>query len=160
VTPALLWIFAVLLGIVGLLGLVLPVLPGAPILFAGLLLAAWADDFAYVGAQTLIALGVMALLTYVVDFLATALGAKKFGASNRAIAGAVLGGLVGVIFGLPGLLLGPFVGAVAGEVSAQSDFKAAGWAGLGASLGLALGAAAKLALGFGMIGIFLLARFV
>jgi uncharacterized protein YqgC (DUF456 family) len=160
VTPALLWIFAVLLGIVGLLGLVLPVLPGAPILFAGLLLAAWADDFAYVGAQTLIVLGVMALLTYVVDFLATALGAKKFGASNRAIAGAVLGGLVGVIFGLPGLLLGPFVGAVAGEVSAQSDFKAAGWAGLGASLGLALGAAAKLALGFGMIGIFLLARFV
>ncbi len=159
-TPTLLWIFAALLGIVGLLGLVLPVLPGAPILFAGLLLAAWADDFAYVGAQTLIVLGVMALLTYVVDFLTTALGAKKFGASNRAIVGAVLGGLVGVIFGLPGLLLGPFVGAVAGELSARRDFKTAGWAGLGASLGLALGAAAKLALGFGMIGIFLLVRFV
>lgn len=159
-TPSLLWTFAVLLGIVGLLGLVLPVLPGAPILFAGLLLAAWADDFAYVGAQTLIVLGVMALLTYVVDFLATALGARKFGASNRAIVGAVLGGLVGVIFGLPGLLLGPFIGAVVGELSVQRDFKTAGLAGLGASLGLALGAAAKLALGFGMVGIFLLARFV
>ncbi len=159
-TPTLLWIFAVLLGIVGLLGLVLPVLPGAPILFAGLLLAAWVDDFAYVGAQTLIVLGVMALLTYVVDFLATALGAKKFGASNRATVWAVLGGLVGVIFGLPGLLLGPFIGAVVGELSVQRDFKTAGLAGLGASLGLALGAAAKLALGFGMVGIFLLARFV
>ncbi len=158
-TPTVLWIFAVLLSAVGLLGLVLPVLPGAPLLFVGLLLGAWADDFAYVGAQTLIALGVMALLTYLVDFAATALSAKQFGASNRAIAGAVLGGLVGVIFGLPGLLLGPFVGAVAGELSAQRTLKTAGRAGLGASLGLALGAAAKLALGFGMIGLFLFARF-
>ncbi|MEW6684105.1 MAG: DUF456 domain-containing protein [Nitrospirota bacterium] len=158
-TPTLLWIFATLLVAIGLLGLVLPVLPGAPILFAGLLLGAWADDFAYVGAQTLIVLGVVALLTYGVDFAATALGAKRVGASNRAIWGAVLGGLVGVIFGLPGLLLGPFVGAVAGELSAQRDLKAAGRAGLGASIGLALGAAAKLALGFGMIGVFLLARF-
>lgn len=158
-TPTLLWIFAVLLVAIGLLGLVLPVLPGAPILFAGLLLGAWADDFAYVGAQTLIVLGVMALLTYVVDFAATALGAKRVGASNRAIWGAVLGGLVGLVLGLPGLLLGPFVGAVVGELSLQRDLKAAGRAGLGASIGLALGAAAKLALGFGMIGIFLLARF-
>ncbi len=159
-TPTLLWIFAVLLSVVGLLGLVLPVLPGAPILFVGLLLGAWADDFVYVGGQTLILLGVMALLTYVVDFAATALGAKRFGASNRAITGAVLGGLAGLFFGLPGLLLGPFIGAVAGELSVQRNLKIAGRAGLGASLGVALGAAAKLALGFGMIGIFLLARFV
>jgi uncharacterized protein YqgC (DUF456 family) len=60
---------------------------------------------------------------------------------------------------LPGLLLGPFVGAVTGELSLRRDLKTAGRAGLGASLGLALGASAKLALGFGMIGIFLLARF-
>jgi hypothetical protein len=160
VTPTLLWIFAVLLSVIGLLGLVLPVLPGAPILFAGLLLGAWADDFAYVGAQTLVLLGVMAMLTYVVDFAATAMGAKKFGASNRAIVGAVLGGLVGLVLGLPGLLLGPFVGAVIGELSLRRDLRTAGRAGLGASLGLALGAAAKLALGFGMVGIFLLARFV
>lgn len=159
-TPTLLWIFAVLLSVIGLLGLVLPVLPGAPILFAGLLLAAWADDFSYVGAQTLILLGVMAMLTYVVDFAATAIGAKKFGASNRAIAGAVLGGLVGLVLGLPGVLLGPFVGAVIGELSLRRDLTTAGRAGLGASLGLALGAAAKLALGFGMVGIFLFARFV
>jgi uncharacterized protein YqgC (DUF456 family) len=159
VTPTLLWIFAALLSAIGLLGLVLPVLPGAPILFLGLLLGAWADDFAYVGAQTLIALGVMALLTYVVDVAATALGAKRFGASPRAIAGAMIGGLVGVIFGLPGLLLGPFVGAVVGELSARRDLKTASRAGIGASLGLALGTAAKLALGFGMVGIFLFARF-
>lgn len=158
-TPTLLWILAGLLSAIGLVGLVLPVLPGAPILFVGLLLGAWADDFAFVGAQTLIALGVMALLTYVVDVASTALGAKRFGASNRAIAGAVLGGLVGVVFGLPGLLLGPFVGAVAGELSVQRNLKTAGRAGLGASIGLALGTAAKLALGFGMIGLFLFARF-
>jgi uncharacterized protein YqgC (DUF456 family) len=160
VTPTLLWIFAVLLSVIGLLGLVLPALPGAPILFVGLVLGAWADDFAYVGGQTLILLGMMALLTYVVDFAATAMGVKRFGASNRAIWGAVLGGLVGVVFGLPGLLLGPFVGAMVGELSLQRNFRTAGRAGLGASLGVALGAAAKLALGFGMVGIFLLARFV
>jgi uncharacterized protein YqgC (DUF456 family) len=146
--------------LIGLLGLVLPGLPGAPILFVGLVLGAWADDFAYVGAQTLIALGVMALLTYVVDFAAAALGAKRFGASNRAIAGALLGGLVGLVFGLPGLLLWPFIGAMAGELSAQRDLKAAGRAGIGASVGLALGTAVKLALGFGMVGIFLFVRFV
>jgi len=160
VTPAVLWIFAVLLAAIGLLGLVLPVLPGAPVLFLGLLFAAWADDFAYVGTQTLLALGVLALLTYAVDFVATALGAKRVGASNRAIWGAALGGLVGLMFGLAGVVLGPLVGAVLGELSLRRDLKTAGRAGLGASLGLALGTAVKLSLGFSMIGIFLLARFV
>lgn len=159
-TPTLLGILAVLLCLIGLLGLILPGLPGAPVLFVGLLLGAWADDFAYLGAQTLIALGVMAVLTYVVDFVATALGAKRFGASNRAVAGAVLGGVLGLVFGLPGLLLGPFIGAMAGELSAQRDLKAAGRVGFGATIGLALGTAVKLGLGFGMVGIFLFARFV
>lgn len=134
--------------------------PGAPLIFVGLLLAAWAEDFAYVGSGTLAVLGVMALLTYVVDFLAGAAGAKRFGASKRAIIGAAIGALVGLFFGLPGVLLGPFVGAVIGELSAQRSLKNAGRAGFGASLGLVLGAAAKLALGFAMLGIFLVARFV
>ncbi len=157
---ALLWILAILLIVLGLAGLVLPALPGAPLLFVGLLLAAWAEDFAYVGGWTLAALGVMAGLTYLVDFAATAFGAKRFGASKRAMIGAALGGLAGLFLGLPGVLLGPFVGAVIGELTTRRDLAAAGRAGMGASLGLALGAAAKLALGFAMIGIFLVARFV
>jgi uncharacterized protein YqgC (DUF456 family) len=150
---------AAVLVIVGLAGIVLPALPGAPLLFGGLLLAAWAEDFQHLGTGWLVALGVMAGLTYGVDLVAGAVGAKRFGASKRAILGAGLGGLVGIFFGIPGILLGPFVGAVLGELSAQRSLGEAGRAGIGAALGLAIGAAAKLALSLSMIGIFLVLRF-
>ena len=155
----LLWLLTAILVLAGLLGLILPALPGAPLLFAGLLLAAWVEDFSYVGGGTLAVLGVLALLTYAVDFAASALGAKRFGASNRAVVGAAIGALVGIFFGLPGILLGPFVGAMLGELSDRRGPRDAARAGVGATLGLALGAAAKLALAFSMLGIFALARF-
>ena len=155
----LLWILAAVLVLIGIAGLVIPAMPGAPMLFAGLLLAAWADDFAYVGTVTLVILAGLALLTYVVDFGATLFGAKKFGASNRAIIGAAIGTLVGLFFGLLGVLLGPFVGAVIGELSAKRGLHAATRAGIGTTIGLALGAAAKLTLAFSMLGIFAVARF-
>ncbi len=154
----LLFVLAALLVLAGLAGLVLPAMPGAPLLFAGLLLAAWAEDFAYVGAWTLAALALLAAFTYVADFLASALGAKRFGASRRAVIGAVLGGLIGIFFGLPGILLGPFVGAVLGELSAHRGLHEAGRAGIGATLGLVLGVAMKLGLGFSMIGLFAFVR--
>lgn len=154
------WVLAVVLVVAGLLGLVLPALPGAPLLFAGLFVAALAEDFAYAGTGTLVALGVMAVLTYAIDFAATALGAKRFGASRRAVIGAVIGGVVGLFFGLPGILLGPFVGAVIGDLSVRRNIEAATRAGVGASLGLALAAAGKFAMGFAMVGMFLVVRFL
>jgi uncharacterized protein YqgC (DUF456 family) len=159
-TTVLLWVLAGVLVVAGLLGLLLPVLPGAPLLFAGLLVAAWAEDFVYVGAGKLTLLAALALLTYGVDFAATALGAKRFGASKRAVIGAAVGGLVGLFFGLPGVLLGPFIGAVIGELTAQRGLSDAGRAGVGATLGLIFGVAAKLALAFAMLGLFALARMV
>ena len=156
----LLWLSAVVLVAVGMAGLVFPALPGAPILFAGLVVAAWAEDFTYVSTGTLIVLGVMALLMYLLDFLASAFGAKRFGASPRAIVGATIGAVVGIFFGIPGILLGPFIGAVLGELTAHSDLKTAGRAGVGATVGLALGVAAKLALALAMVGIFVIARFI
>jgi hypothetical protein len=159
-TTLLLWILAILLVLAGLAGMVLPALPGAPLLFAGLLVAAWAEDFVHVGARTLIALGVMAGLSYALDFAATALGARRFGASPRAIAGAALGTVAGLFFGLPGILLGPFLGAVAGELTARRHLPSAARAGAGAFLGLLLATAGKLALGFAMLGLFLLVRFL
>lgn len=154
-----LWLLGGLLVVVGIAGLVLPALPGAPLLFAGLVLAAWAEGFAYVGAGTLTVLGMLGLLTYAVDFLASAFGAKRFGASRWAIVGAILGAIVGLFFGLIGILLGPFAGAVAGELLAQRNLAAAGRAGVGATLGLLIGAAAKLALAISMLGLFVAARF-
>jgi len=158
-TTIILWTLAVILITAGLLGLVLPALPGPPLLFAGLLAAAWAEKFVYAGTGTLTAIGVMALLAYLVDFAASAFGARRYGASGRAVIGAALGAVVGIFFGIPGVLLGPFVGAVLGELSLRRDLNAASRAGVGATLGLVLGAAAKLALGLAMIGTYALMRF-
>lgn len=154
----LLWLLAALLIVLGFAGLILPALPGIPLVFAGLLLLAWAENFAYVGWITLTLLGVLALLSYGVDLLAAAFGAKRFGASPRAVAGAALGALAGLFFGLPGIVLGPFVGAVIGEFSRRVSARAAAQAGVGATLGLLFGALLKIALAFSMVGVFVLDR--
>ncbi len=156
----LLWVTAVVLVAVGIAGMLLPVIPGPPILFGGLFAAAWAENFIHVGWVTLTLLGGMAVLAYAVDFLAGAFGAKRFGASPRSVLGAAVGAVVGMFFGIAGVLLGPFIGAVVGELSVRLNMRAAGMAGFGATLGLALGAAAKLAIGFAMIGVFLIMRFL
>jgi len=111
--------------------------------FAGLVLLAWAENFAYVGWVTLTLLGMLALVSYGVDFMAAALGAKKFGASPRAVAGAALGALAG---------------AVIGEFSGRASVRTSMQAGVGATLGLLFGTLLKLALAFSMVGVFVLDR--
>jgi hypothetical protein len=157
-----LWVFllAALLIALGLAGLLLPILPGIPLLLAGLVVAAWAEDFERVGWRALVGIALLGLLGSFIDFAAGSFGAKRFGASRAGIAGAALGALAGLFFGLPGVLLGPFLGAIAGELLARRSPQAASRAGVGAALGLAFGAAAKLALAFTMLGVFLLARFL
>jgi uncharacterized protein YqgC (DUF456 family) len=159
--PHSLWyVLAALLIVVGIVGTVLPVLPGVPIVFGGMLLAAWADRFAHVGTWTLIVLGVLTVLALVVDFVAGMLGAKRVGASRYAVIGATLGTLVGIFLGLPGLLLGPFVGALLGELVAGGTLRRAAGVGVGAWLGFLVGSVAKLGLCFAMLGIFALAFLV
>lgn len=144
----------------GLVGTILPALPGTPLVFLGLLLTAWAEGFGKVGWVTLTVLGVLTLASLGIDVAAGSLGAKRLGASWQATLGATLGTLVGLFFGFPGLLLGPFVGAAAGEYLARRSWRQAGKIGLAAWLGLVVGTAAKLALTFGMIGIFVLAYLI
>lgn len=152
-------VLGAILALIGLAGMLLPVIPGAPVLFLGLVLAAWADQFEYVGMWTLLVLGGLAMLTYLVDLLAGSFGVKRFGASPRAMVGAAAGTLLGLFFGLFGVIVGPFIGASIGELMTSRNLGTAGRAGVGATLGLALGAAAKLALAFTMLGIFAVARF-
>ena len=152
------WLLSAVLVLLGLVGLLLPALPGAPLVFAGLLVAAWVEDFAYVGKGTLMLIGGLALLTYPADLAASALGARRFGASRRAAMGAAVGALVGVFFGLPGILLGPFAGALIVELGSLRGAQEAVRSGIGATIGLAVGVAAKLALGLAMIGVFIAAR--
>ncbi len=153
------WLLAIVLVGIGLAGVVLPVIPGPPLLFAGLFLAARVEDFVYVGKWTLVVLGLLALLTYGVDFWAAMFGAKRFGASKRAIVGALVGTIVGIFLGFPGVLFGSFIGAVIGELSARRNLEDAARAGFGATIGLVLGVALKVALALSMIGIFAVARF-
>lgn len=154
----LIWFLSILAVIAGLAGMLIPVIPGAPLLLAGLVGAAWVENFQYVGAGTLSVLTLIALLTYAVDFLAGAFGAKRFGASRRAIIGATIGTIVGIFFGIAGILLGPFIGAVAGELSRKQSLKVAGRAGAGTTLGILVGTVMKIALAFSMLGIFIIAR--
>jgi uncharacterized protein YqgC (DUF456 family) len=153
----LLWVLAVAMMIVGLVGVVMPGLPGHLLILAGLVVGAWADGFARVGIPTLLAIGVLALASYVIDLAAAMLGARHFGASARAMTGAALGTLLGLFMGLPGVILGPFVGAVLGELTAHGDLVKAGKVGVAAWIGFAVGAAIKVGVAFVMIGIFLTA---
>jgi uncharacterized protein YqgC (DUF456 family) len=154
------YVVAALLVLAGLAGSVLPALPGVPLVFGGLLLAAWADDFTRVGAVTLVLLGLLTLASFAIDFAATAMGAKRVGATRLAIVGAALGTLAGVFLGIPGLILGPFVGAVIGELLSHGEMQRATRAGVATWMGLLFGTLTKLALVFTMIGIFVFAYFV
>jgi uncharacterized protein YqgC (DUF456 family) len=156
-TTVLLWVLAGILMLIGLAGTVLPLLPGIPLMLIGMLVAAWAEDFTRITWVTLVILGVLMALSFVVEFVAAALGVKRTGASRQAITGAALGTLLGFFFGFAGLLLGPFIGAVAGELLARRDASAALTAGLGAWVGFVLGAVAKLAVAFTMLGVFIAA---
>jgi uncharacterized protein YqgC (DUF456 family) len=152
-----LWILALALVLTGIVGTVLPGLPGAVLVFAGLALAAWIDGFARVGLGTLAGLVALTLAAYALDFVATAVGARRFGTSWWGVLGAVAGTVVGLFFGLVGLLVGPFLGAFAAEMMARRDVRQAGRAGLGAWLGLLLGTAGRLGLVLAMVGIFVVA---
>jgi uncharacterized protein YqgC (DUF456 family) len=148
------YVLSAALILIGLAGTVLPVLPGVPIVFAGMLLAAWTDGFAHVGAVTLTILGVLTVIALAVDVVAGLLGAKRVGASRLAVIGAALGTLFGFFLGLPGLLLGPFVGALVGELAAGGTLRKATDVGVGAWLGFVVGAVIKIGVCFAMLGIF------
>ncbi|MAT39519.1 MAG: hypothetical protein CL946_07930 [Ectothiorhodospiraceae bacterium] len=155
----LLWVIAIVLVCAGIAGIILPAIPSTPLVFIGLFIGAWVDDFERVGVFALIIIGLLFVLSMVVDFVASGLGAQKTGSSKIAAFGAIAGSLIGLFFGLWGLVLGPFIGAFAGELLARKDMIQAGKAGLGAIFGLVIGVATKAATTGAMIGVFLFAYF-
>ena len=155
-----LWILAVALIVVGLVGTVLPALPGAILVFAGIALAAWIDDFARISGWTVAVLGVLTVIAWVVDYVAGVLGAKRAGASPLAIAGAAIGTIAGIFTGLWGLVFLPLVGAALGEYLARRDAWRAGEVGVATWLGLLAGTAAKVAIAFLMVGVFVAALLI
>jgi uncharacterized protein YqgC (DUF456 family) len=152
-----LWVASIVLVLVGLAGTILPALPGPPLVFGGLLLAAWIHDFERVGYVVLGVLGTLTLLTVILDVIATMLGAKRVGASRAGVIGSALGTVVGLFFGFAGLVFGPFVGALIGELSARRGVLSAGRVAVVTWIALLLAVVVKLGVLFAMIGIFVFA---
>ena len=159
-SPFALWTLAIALMLAGVAGLILPALPGVPLMFAGMVVAAAIDDFQRIGWIILTVLGVLTLIAVAVDFLASVWGVKYAGASKRAIWGALIGTVVGLFFGFAGLIFGPFVGALIGELTVHGRLHQAGRAGIATWLGLIFGTLAKVAIAFAMLGVFALAYFL
>ena len=156
-TQTLYYVLAGALVIVGLLGVVLPALPGLPLMFAGMWLAAWAGGYDQVGVGTVIMLALLTLLSVGIDVAAAVLGAKRVGASRLALIGAAIGTVVGLFMGFVGILVGPFVGALVGEWLHGRKLHMAAKVGLGTWIGILFAAVLKLTLAFAMVGIFVLA---
>jgi uncharacterized protein YqgC (DUF456 family) len=152
-----LWIAAIALIVIGVAGTILPAIPGATLVFLGMLLAAWIDHFARIPVWLVVVFGVLTAITWAVDYLSAAAGARKVGASKLAVAGAFIGTLLGIFTGLWGLLFMPLAGAAVGEFIARRDVVRAGTVGVATWLGLLVGTAVKVAIVFAMIGAFVVA---
>ena len=155
-----LWVVSALLVVAGLAGTVLPLLPGTLLVWAGLMLGAWIDDFTRVGTVSVVFISLLAAVAWGLDFVAGMLGAKRAGASRLALVGAAVGTIVGLFMGLVGVLFMPLVGAAIGEYWAQKDQQRAAKVALATWLGLMLGMLAKVVISFVMAGVFLIALWV
>jgi uncharacterized protein len=147
------YLLAIVLILFGLVGAVLPNLPGIPMIFGGIWLAAAADNYQHLSTTWLIILGVLAAFGIAVDFIAASLGAKRVGASSAAIWGASIGTVVGLFFGIPGLILGPFLGALVGELFSSRSVLRSAHVGISTWLGLLFGALVKLVLSVIMVAV-------
>lgn len=155
-----LWVMAAGLIVLGLLGTVLPVLPGTILVLAGIFLGAWIDDFTRVGVTPLVVITILAVLAWVLDYVAGLLGAKKAGASKLALLGAAAGTVVGLFMGLVGVFFMPLVGAAVGEYLALNDHTRAVRVGVATWVGIMVGLIAKVVLAFIMVGIFVSALLI
>lgn len=156
----LLWVLCAALIVLGLAGTVLPVVPGTVLVWGGVVLGAWIDDFTRVGTTTVVVVSVLAVLAWGLDYVAGLMGAQKAGASKQALLGAALGTVVGLFMGLVGVLFMPLVGAAVGEYLARKDQARAVKVGVSTWIGIMVGLIAKVVLAFIMVGIFVAALLI
>jgi uncharacterized protein YqgC (DUF456 family) len=145
---------AVVVILVGLVCAIVPVMPGIPLIFAGIWLIAGVDGYRHLGLGWLLGIAAVGAVGLVVDLLAGALGAKRGGASPQAVWGALIGTVIGLFFGIPGLLFAPFFGAVFGELSAGNSVLRSAHAGISTWVGLIFGTIIKLVSSLMMVALF------
>ena len=147
-------VVALVIMFVGLLGSILPALPSTPLILIAAILHKIYFGAAGVSWVVMTILAILTAISFVLDHVVSAYGAKRFGATWRGVLGAVVGGIVGLFFSLPGLLLGPFIGAAVFELVGRRTLTESSRAGVGATIGLVAAAAAKLLCCAAMIGLF------
>ena len=144
-------IVALVAGVVGLLGVVVPVLPGTLLSFGGLVCAYFVTGSTITTTQ-LVVCGIVSVIVILLDYLLPGYFTKVFGGTKSGITGATIGTFVGFLFGIPGIIFGPFFGAVIGEmVGGKTDIDRALSVGLGSLLSFLIGSGIKLIAGLYMI---------
>jgi len=136
-------ILAGILLVLGFLGSILPVLPGTPLSYLGILLLHFTSKVEF-SIEFLVLWAILVILVQVLDYLIPIWGTKKFGGSKYGVWGSVLGMIAGLFFGPLGIILGPFIGAIIGELLAGKASKEAIKAGFGTFVGFLFGTISKL----------------
>lgn len=135
---------AIILMIAGIAGCLLPVLPGPPLSYLGIVLL-HLTRFADISKNLFIILGAVAVVVTIIDYVVPIWGTRQFGGSKYGMRGATVGLIIGLFLGPPGIITGPFIGAVVGELIFKDDIKYALKAGFGSLLGFLTGVGLKLA---------------
>ncbi len=152
------WATTLVLMALGIIGTVLPAVPGTVIILgAAILHRVMLGPEKSVGWWTIGLLVLLTLVSYAIDFAGGLLGARRFGATRWGMCGAFVGAVIGLFFSLPGLLIGPIVGAVAGELLGGKRLVDAGRAGWGTLLGNLAAMLGKIVIAFAMVASFLVA---
>ena len=146
--------------VMGVVGGFVPVLPGGVLIFAGILFYAWATAFRLVDGWWILVFLLLTLASYLMDYVATVWGARRYGASKAGAIGALLGGIVGFFtLGVVGVFIGPFLGAVLGELVGGQSLIQAGRAGWGTVIGLLISIFLQFVIHISMVGLFLMLVF-
>jgi uncharacterized protein YqgC (DUF456 family) len=148
-TDYLLLISGIILILLGIIGCLVPVLPGPPLSYLGII-AMHFSRFGQFSGTVLITLGIIALVVTILDYIVPVWGTKKLGGSKYGIRGATVGLVIGLFLGPAGIIIGPFIGAFVGEMIFKDDLKYAVKAGFGSLLGFLTGIGLKLAASFTM----------
>lgn len=140
-------ILAIILMLLGIIGCLVPVLPGPPISYLGLILL-HLSRFGHFSTNVLVSLAAVTIVVTVIDYFVPIWGTKRFGGSKYGIRGATVGLIIGLFLGPVGIIIGPFIGAIVGELIFKDDIGYALKAGLGSLLGFLTGIGLKLAASF------------
>lgn len=144
-----------LLMLVGLVGCIVPALPGPPLSYIGLILLKFTPLGDEIVTWELVITGLVVAIVVIIDYITPIIGAKKFGGTKYGNWGCAIGAIVGLFFPPFGIILGPFLGAVIGELIGKKEFKDALKAGFGAFIGFLFGFLLKMA-----VCLYLTVRFV